>query len=43
MSKRASAVAKALGMPPEAVVPTSASKGFGIPELWGALDAALEG
>jgi len=30
-------------MPREAVVPTSASKGFGIPELWGALDAALHG
>ncbi|MBW2315053.1 MAG: YihA family ribosome biogenesis GTP-binding protein [Deltaproteobacteria bacterium] len=45
-SKRSAAVreiAKALGMPREAVVPTSASKGFGIPELWGALDAALHG
>jgi len=36
-------IAKALGLPAEAVVPTSSSKGFGIPELWGALDAALAG
>ena len=44
-SKRAArvrAIARALDMPDEAVVPTSASKGFGIPELWGALDVALD-
>jgi GTP-binding protein len=40
---RVAAIAKALGLPAEAVVPTSTTKGFGIPELWGALDAALEG
>jgi GTP-binding protein len=40
---RVKEIARALGMPAEAVVPTSASKGFGIPELWGALDAALAG
>jgi len=36
-------IARALGLPGEAVVPTSASQGLGIPELWGALDAALAG
>ena len=36
-------IAKALELPDHAVVPTSASKGFGIPELWSALDSALEG
>lgn len=30
-----------LDFPAEAVLPTSATKGFGIPELWGAVDAAL--
>jgi len=40
---RVRAIAKALDLPEHAVVPTSASKGFGIPELWGALGAALMG
>jgi len=34
-------IARSLGLPGEAVVPTSASQGLGIPELWGALDAVL--
>ena len=40
---RVRAIARALDMPDEAVVPTSASKGLGMPALWGAIDAALSG
>ena len=40
-AKRVREIARDLGLPAEAVVPTSASRGLGIAELWGALDAAL--
>lgn len=38
---RVRTIGRAFSLPEDAVVPTSASKGFGIPELWGAVDAAL--
>ena len=36
-------IREALELPEAAVVPTSATKGFGIPELWRALDVVLRG
>jgi len=41
-AKRVREIARDLGLPAEAVVPTSASKGLGVAELWRAFDAALE-
>jgi len=42
-AERVREIRRQLDLPEEAVVPTSAAGGFGIAELWGAIDAALRG
>ena len=40
-NKRLAEICRVFDMPADAVVPTSAAKGLGIAEIWGAVDAAL--